>query len=133
MSALFILEQIKKALAKTSMPLVCVIIIMLLTTSCATAPTKPTTSTDTTANTLATKEKSDNGTKEDIMKKIECRDVIETGSRVKRKICEYKETWAAIDEENRKKTEGAFSTFTAPTGIISGMANGQITPISPGQ
>jgi hypothetical protein len=131
MSALLIFEQINKALAKTSMLLVCVIIITLLTTSCATAPTKPTTSIDTTANTLATKEKSGNETKENNMDKIECRDVIETGSLLKRKICEYKETWAAIDKENRKKTEAAFTTFTAPSGIISGMSSGQISPISP--
>jgi len=119
MSALFTFKQIIKALPNTSMPLVCVIVITLLTTSCATVPTKQTTSTDTTANSLTTKEKSDNETTANILQKLECRDVEITGTRFKRTICEFKETWAAIDKENRKETDEFVREITEQSGIIN--------------
>jgi hypothetical protein len=136
MSALSIFEQIKKILVNTSMPLICVIVITLLTTSCATAPTKQTTSTDTKANSLATKEKSDNGAKEDAMDKIECRTVTATGSSLKRKVCEYKEIWAAIDKENSKNKDKVVNGISGQTGIINGgggdtsggMTNSAVSP-----
>jgi hypothetical protein len=137
MSALFTFEQIKKALANTSMPLVCVIVITLLTTSCATVPTKQATSTDTTANSLTTKEKSDNETKEDILQKLECRKVVETGTRVTRTICELKETWAAISKENRRESDEYVREITTQSGIINsqgaqdsgqGRVNNPMTP-----
>jgi len=119
MSALFTFEQIKKALANTSMPLVCVIVITLLTTSCATVPTKQTTSTDTTASSLTTKEKSDNETKEDVLKKLECRKVVATGTLVKRTICEFKETWADASKEDRRKSDEFVREITKQSGIIN--------------
>jgi len=140
MSALFTFKQIIKALVNTSMPLFCVIVITLLTTSCATVPTKQTTSTDTTANSLTTKEKSDNETTADILQELECRTVEVTGTRFTRKICEFKEVWAAIDKENRKEA-GEFvggiieqSGITDPEGKGSsgGSAGRYNTPISPG-
>jgi major membrane immunogen (membrane-anchored lipoprotein) len=118
MSALFTFEQIKKALANTSMPLVCVIVITLLTTSCATVPTKQTTSTDTTANSLTTKEKSDNETTE-VLQKIECRKVVETGTHFKRTICEFKETWADISKEDRRESDEFVREITKQSGIIN--------------
>lgn len=111
MSALFSFEQIIKALAKTSMLLFCVIVITLLTTSCSTAPTKQTTLTDTTANSLATKEKSD--------KELECRTVTATGSRFSKKVCEYKETWAAIDKKNNSYSEELVRKLDENSGIIN--------------
>lgn len=118
MSALFSFGKITKALANTSMSFVCVIVITLLATSCATAPTKQTASTDTTANSLTTKKIS-----KDELQKIECREVDVIGSRFKRKVCEFKETWAAIDKENREKS-GEFkrkmdeqSTIVNPQGL----------------
>ena len=117
MSALFTFKQIIKALANTSIPLVCVIVITLLTTSCATVPTKQTTSTDTTANSLTTKEKSDNETTANRLQELECRTVQVTGSRFTRKICEFKEVWAAIDKENRKESDEFVSEITRQSGI----------------
>jgi urate oxidase len=119
MSALFTFEQIKKALANNSMPLVCVIVITLLITSCATVPTKQTASTDTTANSLTTKEKSDNETTKDILKKIECRDVVETGTHFTRKICEFKETWNDISKENRREGDEFVREINKQSGIIN--------------
>lgn len=117
MSALFTFKQIIKALANTSIQLVCVIVITLLTTSCATVPTKQTTSTDTTANSLTTKEKSDNETTANSLQDLECRTVQVTGSRFTRKICEFKEVWAAIDKENRKESDEFVSEITRQSGI----------------
>jgi hypothetical protein len=102
MSALFTFEQIKKDMANTYIPLVCIIVIMLLTTSCNTVPTKQTTSTDTAANSLTTKEKSDNETTENIQKELECRYIEVTGSRFKKKICKTKETWTKISKKDRE-------------------------------
>jgi len=118
MNALFSFEQIIKALANTSMSLVCVIVITLLTTSCATVPTKQTTSTDTTANSLTTKEKSDNETTANILQELECRTVKVTGTRFTRKICEYKETWAAIDKKNRKESDEFVGEITRNSSLI---------------
>ena len=129
MNALFTFEQIKKALANTSMPLVCVIVITLLTTSCATVPTKQTTSTDTTANSLTAKEKS-----KEIVKKIECREVVATGSTIKRTICEFKETWAEISKEKGEKTDEFIQEINRKSGIITpqssgnGIVNSAVTP-----
>jgi hypothetical protein len=126
MSALFNFEQMKKALVNTSIPLVCVIVITLLITSCATAPTKQATSTDTKANSLATKEKSGNGTKEDPLDKIECRYVTGTGSSLKRKVCEYKEIWAAIDKENSKNKDKVVKGISDQSNVTnSGGGSGQ--------
>jgi hypothetical protein len=119
MSALFTFKQIIKALGNTSMPLVCVIVVTLLTTSCATVPTKQTASTDTTANSLTTKEKSDNETTANILEKLECREVQITGTRFKRTICEFKETWADIDKENREETDEFVREITEQSGIIN--------------
>jgi len=123
MSALFSFERIIKALANISMSLVCVIIFTLLTTACATAPTRQTASTDTTANSLTLKEKSDNETTADILQKLECRTVEVTGTRFTKKVCEFKEVWAAIDKEN-SETSGEFvrkmteqSTIANPEGL----------------
>jgi hypothetical protein len=140
MRALFTFKQIIKALANTSMPLVCVIAITLWTTSCATVPTKQTTSTDTTANSLTTKEKSDNETTANTLQELECRTVEVTGTRFKRKICEYKETWAAIDKKNRKESDELVSGITEQSGLIdpegkgaSGGSRGRInSAVSPG-
>jgi hypothetical protein len=129
MSALFIFKQIKNALVNTSMPFVCVIIITLLTASCATAPTKQTASTDTKANSLTTKEKSDKETKENAIDKIECRDVTGTGSRFKRKVCEYKEVWAAIDKENSKNKDKLIKGINDQTGIINGPDAGNVNSV----
>ena len=118
MSALFTFKRIIKALANTSMPLVCVIVITLLTASCATAPTKQTTSTDTTANSLTTKEKSDNETTANILQEIECRTVAVPGSRFKRKVCELKEVWAAIDKKNKGKADELVRGITEQSGLI---------------
>ncbi len=134
MNALFTFEQIKKALANNSMPLVCVIVITLLTTSCATVPTKQIASTDTTANSLTTKEKSGNETSKEIMKKIECRDVVETGTHFKRTVCEFKETWDEISKEKGKKADELVREVTRQSGIIHpqdssmGRVNSAITP-----
>ncbi len=135
MNALFNFEQIKKALANNSMPLVCVIVITLLTTSCATVPTKQTTSTDTTANSLTTKEKSNNETSKEIVKKIECRDIVATGSTIKRTVCEFKETWAEISQEKGKKADEFIQEINRKSGIINpgqnsggGMVNSAVTP-----
>jgi urate oxidase len=135
MNALFNFEQIKKALANNSMPLVCVIVITLLTTSCATVPTKQTTSTDTTANSLTTKEKSGNETSKEIMKKIACRDVVETGTHFKRTVCEFKETWDEISKEKEKKADELIREVTRQSGIINpggdssmGKVNSAVTP-----
>jgi hypothetical protein len=119
MSALFTFKRIIKALANTSMPLVCVIVITLLTTSCATVATKQTTSTDTTANSLTTKEKSDNETTANILQELECREVQITGTRFKRTICEFKEVWAAIDKENRKESDEFVSGITEQSGLTN--------------
>jgi maltose-binding protein MalE len=119
MSALFTFKQIIKALANTFMPLVCVIVIMLLATSCSTVPTKQTTSTDTTANSLTTKEKSDNETTANILQELECREVTVAGSRFTRKVCEFKETWAAIDKENRKKSDKIVSGIKENSALIN--------------
>ena len=109
MSAFFTFEQIKKDLANTYMPLVCIIVITLLATSCNTVPTKPTTSTDTAANSLTTKE--------NIQKELECRSIEVTGSRFKRKICQTKEAWAKISNKNKKEA-GEFSRgITEQSGI----------------
>lgn len=123
MSALFSFEQAIKALANTSMTLVCVIVVTLLTASCATVPSNQTTSTDTTANSLATNEKSEKETAADALQKLECRTVDVIGTRLKRKVCEFKETWAAIDKKNSEKS-GEFkrkmdeqSTVVNPEGL----------------
>ena len=140
MKTLLSFEQIIKALANTSMPLVCVIVITLLTASCATAPTKQTTSTDTTANSLTTKEKSDNETTANILQEIECRTVAVPGSRFKRKVCELKEVWAAIDKKNKGKADELVNKVNELSGLIdpeatgaSGGAGGRInSAVSPG-
>ncbi len=119
MKALFSFDQIIKALANTFMPLVCVIVITLFTASCSTVPTKQTTSTDSTANSLTAKVKSDNETTDDITQRLECRDVDVTGSRFKKKICEYKETWAAIDKENEEKSGKLVRKLDQESGIIN--------------
>lgn len=139
MSAFFTFKQIIKALANTSMPLVCVIVITLLTTSCSTVPTKQTTSTDTTANSLTTKEKSDNETTANILQELECREVEVTGSRFKRKVCEFKETWAAIDKENRKKSDKFVNGIKEQSvlinpegkGVPGGAGGSYNTPVTP--
>ena len=129
MNALFTFEQIKKALSNNSMPLVCVIVITLLTTSCATVPTKQTTSTDTTANSLTAKEKS-----KEIVKKIECREVVATGSTIKRTICEFKETWAESSKEKGEKADEFIQEINRKSGIITpqssgnGIVNSAVTP-----
>ncbi len=130
MNALFNFEQIKKALANNSMPLVCVIVITLLTTSCATVPTKQTTLADTTANSLTAKERS-----KEIVKKIECRDIVATGSTIKRTICEFKETWAESSEEKGKKADEFIQEINRKSGIINpgqnsgmGTVNSAVTP-----
>ena len=129
MNALFTFEQIKKALSNNSMPLVCVIVITLLTTSCATVPTKQIASTDTTANSLTAKERS-----KEIVKKIECREVVATGSTIKRTICEFKETWAEISKEKGEKTDEFIQEINRKSGIITpqssgnGIVNSAVTP-----
>jgi hypothetical protein len=100
MNTLFSFNRIIKVPANTSISLVCVLVITMLSTSCASAPTKQTVSTDTAVNSLTAKESSEN-----ILKKLECRDVEVTGTRFKRKICEFKETWVAIDKENSEKSD----------------------------
>ena len=120
MSALFTFKQIVKALANTYIPLVCVIVITLLTTSCATVPTKQTASTDTAANSLTTKVKADDETAANMLQELECRTVQVTGTRFTRKICEYKEVWAAIDKENRKKTDGFVRGINEQAGKATG-------------
>jgi hypothetical protein len=125
MSVFFSSQRILKTLANTSMLLVCIIVILLLTTSCTTVPTKQTTSADTPAKSLAVKEKSGNGTTEDPLQKLECRDVEVTGSRFKKKVCEYKETWAAIDKENNKKSSEYVKKIDEQSGLVNpeGKAN----------
>jgi len=134
MSALFTFEQLKKDLANTYIPLVCMIVITLLTISCNTVPTKQT---DTAVNSLTTKEKSDNETTANKKQELECRDVEITGSRFKRKVCEYKETWAAIDKKNERQTDELVRNITEQSGIINaegavssdvGKVNSAITP-----
>ena len=120
MSALFTFKQIIKALANTSIPLVCVIVITLLTTSCATVPAKQTTSTDTTAKSLTTKVKADDETAAEALQEIECRTVQQTGTRFKKKICEYKWVWAAIDKENRKESDEFVDEITRQSAIPQG-------------
>jgi len=117
MSILFTFEQVKKDLANTYMPLVCIIVITLLTTSCNTVPTKQTTSTDTAANSLTTKEKSDNETTENIQKELECRSIKTTGSRFKRKICKTKETWAKISKKNKREADEFVRGIAEQSGI----------------
>ncbi|MFC1839733.1 hypothetical protein ACFL1N_09145 [Thermodesulfobacteriota bacterium] len=117
MSALFTFKQIIKALANTSMPLVCVIVITLLTISCSTVPTKQTTSTDTAANSLTTKEKSDNKTTENIQKELECRYIEVTGSRFKKKICKSKEAWAKISKRHKSEADEFVRGITEKSGI----------------
>ena len=140
MSALFTFKQIIKALANTSIPLVCVIVITLLTTSCATVPTKQTTSTDTAANSLTTKEKADDETAAEMLQELECRTVAVTGSRFTKKVCEYKEVWAAIDKKNKKGADEFVGGITRNSGLIdpegkgaSGGGGGRYnTPTTPG-
>jgi maltose-binding protein MalE len=138
MSALFTFKRIIKALANTSMPLVCVIVITLLTASCATVATKQTTSTDTTAKSLTTKEKSDNETTANILQELECRTVTVPGSRFKRKVCEFKEVWAAIDKKNKGKADelvnkvNELSGLTNPEGIPAGGGGIVNSAVSPG-
>ena len=117
MSALFSFKQIIKAMANTSMLLVCVIVITLSAASCSTVQTKQTTSTDTTANSLATKEKSG--------MQLECRDVTTTGSRFKKKVCEYKKTWDAIDKKNNSSSEEFKNSLDTQSGIIKGSSTGE--------
>ena len=118
MSALFTFKQIVKALANTYIPLVCVIVITLLTTSCATVPTKQTASTDTAANSLTTKVKADDETAANMLQELECRTVSVPGSRFTKKICEYKEVWAAIDKKNKKASDEFVGEITRNSGLI---------------
>jgi hypothetical protein len=130
MSSLFTFAQIKKALANNSLPLVCVIAITLLTTSCATVPTKQTALADTTANSLTAEERS-----KEIVKKIECREVTATGSTIKRTVCEFKETWAEISKEKGEKADELIQEINRKSGIINpgqnsgnGVVNSAVTP-----
>ena len=118
MSALFTFKQIVKALVNTSIPLVCVIVITLLTTSCATVPTKQTASTDTAANSLTTKVKADDETAADMLQQLECRTVSVPGSRFTKKVCEYKEVWAAIDKKNKKASDEFVGEITKNSGVV---------------
>ena len=134
MSAIFSFEQIIKALANSSMLLVCVIVITLLATSCSTVPTKQINSTDTTASSLTTNEKSDNETTAEIEQELECRYIKATGSRFKRKICNSKETWAAIDKKNKGDAEELVRKVNEQSGIPignespDGRMNNPVTP-----
>ena len=117
MSALFSFKQIIKALANTSMPLVCVIVITLLTTSCSTMATKQATSTDTTANSLTAKEKSVNETTANIQQATECRYIAVTGSRFGKKICRTKEAWAEIAKKHEKAADELVRGLTDQSGL----------------
>jgi uncharacterized membrane protein YhiD involved in acid resistance len=119
MSPLFSFKQIVKALVNISMLLVCVIVLTLLTTSCGTAPTKKSTLNDATANSSTAKEKSAKKIKADVKEVLECREVESTGSRFKRKVCERKEVWAAIDKKNKKESEELVRTVNDQSGIIN--------------
>ena len=125
MSALISFERIMKAPANTSMSLVCVIAITLLTTSCSTAPTKQTASAGTTANSLTTRKISD-----DELQNIECRTVSEIGTRLKRKVCEFKETWAAIDKANSEKSGEFKRKIDEQSGIVNPQGRPASTTIS---
>lgn len=111
MSALFSFDRAIKALANTSMLLVCVIVFTLSAVSCSTVKTKQTALTDTTANSLATNENSG--------MQLECRDVTATGSRFTKKVCEYKKTWAAIDKQNDSSAEALKRKLDAQSGIVN--------------
>jgi hypothetical protein len=129
MRASFTFEQLKKYLSNTYIPLVCIIVITLFTTSCSTVPTKQTASTDPAANSLTSKEKSGNP-----MDRLECRTVEVTGTRFTRKVCEYKETWAAIDKKNKKEAEKFVREIDEQSGIVGEKADptGRMnTPMSP--
>lgn len=121
MSALFTFEQVKKDLANTCIPFVCIIVITLLTASCSTVPNKQTT----------------NETKAEMLQNIECRTVEVIGSRFKRKVCEHKDTWAAIDKENRKNSDELVrglneQSARSTTEGVDGSGGRINTPITPG-
>ena len=134
MSALFSFKQIIKALANTFMPLVCVIVIMLMTASCSTMTTKQATSTNTTASSLTAKEKSDNETTANIQQATECRYIPVTGSRFGKKICRTKEAWAEIAKKHERAADELVRGLTDQSSLpptTSGM--GQInSAASPG-
>ena len=118
MSALFSFKQIIKALANTFMPLVCVIVIMLMTASCSTMTTKQAASTDTAANSLTAKEKSDNETTaKSIQQATECRYIAVTGSRFGKKICRTKEAWAEIAKKHEKAADELVRGLTDQSGL----------------
>ena len=117
MRAFFSFEQIIKALANISMPLFCVIVITLLTASCSTVQTKQTTSTDTTANSITTKEKSVNETTANIQQATECRYIVVTGSRFGKKICRTKEAWAEIAKKHEKAADELVRGLTDQSGL----------------
>ena len=118
MSALFSFKQIIKALANTFMPLVCVIVIMLMTASCSTMTTKQATSTNTTASSLTAKEKSDNETTaKSIQQATECRYIAVTGSRFGKKICRTKEAWAEIAKKHEKAADELVRGLTDQSGL----------------
>ena len=136
MRALFDPEQLKKDLS-AYIPLVCIIVVMMLTASCSTVSTKQTSSTNTAANSLTTKEKTDNEKTANAMDKLECRTVEATGSRFKRKVCERKEIWAAIDKKNKKEADQFIRRIEDQSGIVTGGRNDSAggttnTPMNPG-
>ena len=132
MRASFTFEQLKKDLSNTYIPLVFIIVLALFSTSCSTVPTRQTASADPAANSLTSKEKSGRA-----MDRLECRTLEITGTRFKRKVCEYKETWAAIDKKNKKDANEFVRGIDEQSGIVSeegtdpgvGMTN---TPMTPG-
>ena len=132
MRASFTFEQLKKGLSNTYIPLVCILVIILFTTSCSTVPTRQTASTDPAADSVNSKEKSGNA-----MDRLECRTVDVIGTRFTRKVCEYKETWAEIDKKNKKDAQQFVRGIDEQSGIVTGggtdpgggMMN---TPMTPG-
>ena len=109
MGSSFTFEKMKKDLGNTYMSLICIIVIMLLTTSCSTVPTKQSTSTNTEANSLTTTENA--------QEELECRYVDATGSRFKRKVCRTKEAWAAISRKNKGEAEDFVRGMDEQSGI----------------
>ena len=101
MGSLFTFEKMKKDLGNTYMSLICIIVIMLLTTSCNTVPTKQTASTGA----------------ENTQEELECRYIEVSGSRFKRKICRTKETWAAISKKNRGDADELVRGLNDQSGI----------------
>jgi hypothetical protein len=101
MEKILFIKGLKQNVREGTVNLACVFMILLLTCACAGVDKKQASPRATTIDKVLTKGESENGEINDDQE-IVCRDVVYTGSRLKRRVCATKAEWDVIDGKNRK-------------------------------